>query len=372
MKIIYNTDQVYLHGGIEKVIAEKANYMADVFGYQVFILTTEQRDEPVCYPLSNSITLIDLKINYNRKKSYFSYENVKKAIYHFIRQRKVLQQLQADALISPNYNFDFYWLPFIVKKTTKIKELHGSRYSDYQNKKNQSFISKYRSKFNNWIFSQYSHLVVLNDSEKVYIPLKNVVVIPNPVSIPKVQAQLVNKQVIAAGRIAPVKGFDQLIAAWGEVHKQYPEWQLHIYGQDYLGTKASLVQQIMDNGMENVVFFKEPVVDLQQTLLEYSIYAMSSETECFPMVLLESLSVGVPIVSYDCPTGPRHIIKNNEDGLLVPYNDTGKLASSLIELMTDNKKRVALGRNAYKNSCRFAVDIVMLQWLLLIQNSKNV
>src|SRR5690554_6663225 len=122
MKILFSTDQTYLHGGIEKVMAEKANYFADVLGYDVTILTTEQNDQPAQYPLSKAVKQADLGVNYNRIKSYFSFQNIRKLPLHFYRQQKALHQINPDIVIVCNYAFDFYWYPFIHKSSKKIKE----------------------------------------------------------------------------------------------------------------------------------------------------------------------------------------------------------------------------------------------------------
>ena len=192
-------------------------------------------------------------------------------------------------------------------------------------------------------------------------------VIPNPIEIPKEQALLENKQVIAAGRIAPVKGFDQLIAAWQIVHQKQPDWQLHLYGDGYADTKEQLQKQIYARQLENVVLFKDSVSNIPNTMLDYSIYAMSSVTECFPMVSLEAMSVGLPIVSYDCPNGPRHIITNNSDGLLVANQNPEALAEGLLQLIEDQTRRKTMGAKAKTNSSKFETVVVMQQWLDLFQ-----
>lgn len=369
MKIVFNTDQIYLHGGIEKVMATKANYFAALSNVEVFILTTEQKNNTACYSLDTRVQHIDLEVNYNRSKSYFSLENIKNAFKHFFKQRKILKTLQPDVVISPNYNFDHYWLPFIKPKKTKvIKEIHASGYSSAMQRQNKIFASQFKWWLNDKVLANYNCIVVLNEDEKSYQKTNNVVVIPNPITIPKTQAVLANKQVIAAGRIAPVKGFDQLIEAWQLVYQKQPDWQLHLYGDAYSETKEQLQQQIYGCQLESVVLFKDSVSNIPMTMLDYSIYAMSSVTECFPMVLLEALSVGLPIVSYDCPNGPRHIITNKIEGLLVENQDPNALTEGLLQLIENETLRQQFGEKAKENSVRFATETVMVQWLQLFEN----
>lgn len=357
MKIVFNTDQIYLHGGIEKVMAIKANYFANLPETEVYVLTTEQKGKPSCYPLDDKIKLIDLKIDYNRHKSYFAIENIKKACKHFFRQRKLLKTLKPDVVISSNYNFDFYWLPFICKKSKKIKEIHNSRYNWKPGLKNT---------LNSWFESKYHNIVVLNRDEASYFQSKNVVVIPNPIAENPQIAPLDAPLVIAAGRISPVKRFEDLISAWHIVHSHYLDWKLEIYGQDYLGTKQRLEEQINELSLQNVVKIKDPIPDIMDRMLESSIYAMSSFTECFPMVLLEALSVGLPIVSYDCPNGPRNIITDKKEGLLARNGDIHDLASKLEILIRDEELRKQMGKTGKENVSRFSVDEIMNKWLNLI------
>lgn len=373
MRILFNTDQIYLHGGIEKVMATKANYFASLPGFDVIILTTEQNHNNACYYLDERIKQIDVGINYDRTKSYFSATNLKKVFTHYFRQKKMFKKLQPDIVISANYNFDHYWLPFIVPTKTKvIKEIHASGYLSPQLRKNGIFVNRLKWKLNDYILSKYDTVVVLNEDEKNYQMSNNVVVIPNPIDIPNVRATLENKQVIAAGRIAPVKGFDQLVDAWRLVHQKQPEWQLHIYGDGYADVKEKLQLKISENKLEKTVFFKNSVNNLSQTMLEYSIYAMSSITECFPMVLLEAQSVGLPIVSYDCPNGPRHIVHNNNDGLLVENQNPEAFAEGILSIMRNEDIRKKMGSTAKLNSINFETSAVLKQWILLFRKlNKN-
>lgn len=371
MKIIINTDQIYLHGGIEKVLTTKANYWANLPNFEVFIVTTEQQNNKPCYPLDYKVNLIDLGINYNRHKSYFSKENLIKASKHYKNQKQLLKKLKPNVILSPNFNFDHFWLPAIKKDAKLLKELHASRYKENEERKTASFFKKIKFKLHDWVNARYDNIVVLNDDEKKYIHSHNAVVIPNPIDAQTIQAPLIANKVMAAGRISPVKGFDHLIKAWAIVYEKFPHWELHIYGQDYLNTEEKLNRLISDLGLEKVVYFMGSVENIPEKMMEYSLYAMTSETECFPMVLLEALSVGLPIVSYDCPNGPRNILQDKTDGVLVSNQDINLFADALMELMEDNAKRKSMGKLAKINSLRFTTEEVMKKWQSLI-NLPNV
>ena len=362
MKIVISTDQIHLHGGIEKVMTTKVNYWAGLPRVEVVIVTTEQKNNRPCYPLHSKVRHIDLGISYNRSKSYFSKENLKKAVTHYHQQKQLFKELQPDIIISPNFNFDHYWLPFIKQKAKLLKERHGSRYMEETQRKTSSFLKKIRLKLEDWTDSQYDRIVVLNEDEKKYVQSHNAVVIPNPVTPTTLRADLSKKQVIAAGRISPVKGFSDLIEAWAIVQAEFPDWQLHFYGQDYLDTQAKLQHQINALNLEETVLFKGNVDDLPKTMTGYSIYAMTSETECFPMVLLEALSVGLPVISYDSPTGPKHILTNNEDSFLVPYKNLDIFVEKLKKLMQNENLLQEMGEKGLRNVRRFSIEKVMHQW----------
>lgn len=368
MKIVFTTDQIYLHGGIEKVLALKANYFADVLGYQVTILTSEQKEKSPFFKLSKAVNIVDLAIDYNRSKSYFSFKNLKKIPSHFFKMRKVLNDLDPDVVIVCNSAFDFYWLPYINKSSSKVKEYHASQYR--RNDSLSSLKSKLSSFLLNKVEDKYDGIVVLNPDEQKFFNANNTFVIPNPVKLTNKGVDFQNKKVISAGRIAPVKGFERLLDIWRVVSANISDWSLDIYGDNYIGTQEELQKQIDSLGLGNTVFFKGTVDDMPETMCDYSVYLMTSHTECFPMVLLESLSVGLPIIAYDVPTGPRHIVTHGEDGFLIENDNFKEFSKKLEHLLLSESQRVKMSDNAKKNIQRFDVENVMLKWINLFNTIK--
>lgn len=371
MRILFTTDQVYLHGGIEKVMATKANYFSDVLGHDVSILTTEQKGNSSCYTLSTSIEIVDLGINYHREKSYFHPSNIRKVVQHFSQWRKAIRNLNPDVIIVCNYAFDFYWVPFLSEKRTTIKEYHSSRYYSFEQYKKAGFLQKLKYKINDAVESSYSAIALLNPDEKRFYRSQNTVVIPNPIQENHFKAELKTTKVIAAGRIAPIKGFENLIEVWSLVVKKHPDWTIDIYGQGDENYIAQLQQKINEYRLENHVFFKAATNDLQKTMLDYSLYLMTSHSECFPMVLLESMSVGLPIISFNCPTGPRNILTNNEDGLLAENQNVIDLADKVCQLIENESRRKQMGDQSKENIKRFYVQNVMNNWEKLFTSKKE-
>ncbi|MBD8016994.1 glycosyltransferase family 4 protein [Kaistella pullorum] len=363
MKILYLTDQLYLHGGIEKVLTEKVNYLADIAGDDVTVLTYRQQGQAPVYSLSPKIRLLDLHVNYEINKSYFSPINLLKMPAHIWVLVQIIKEMQPEVIVSCSFGPDFYFLPFVCSKTPVIKEFHASRYFSFQSP--SSGKARMLDKLSTWIEKKYTQLVVLNPDEVPFYHSDHISVIPNPAEITEVRAGLENRKMLAAGRISPVKNFADLIEAFSRLNARFPDWELHIWGEDYVGTRGKLQEQIDGLGLEKNIRFMGVTPSLQHEMQNYSIYAMTSETECFPMVLLEALSVGLPVISCDAPTGPRHIITDGEDGIVVPYKNLDIFTQKLEQLMTDENLRQKMGAKGRENVQRFAIDKVMQQWRTL-------
>ncbi|MBN8641844.1 MAG: glycosyltransferase [Flavobacteriales bacterium] len=372
MKVLFTTDQIYLHGGIEKVMAEKANWFADVYHYQVYILTTEQKDFPPCYPLNPKIILKDLGVNYQREKSYFSPSNIKKIPFHYSQWKKAIKEIEPDVLISCNYAFDFYWIPFCFKSLPKLKEYHSSRYFENQNRNKTSFFGGLKYKINDFIESKFTKIILLNQDEISFYRSKNTVVIPNPIQIKTTdKALLSNNKAIAAGRIAPVKGFDVMISVWSEVVKVSPDWELHLYGQGESNYINLLKNKIVSLNLANKVFIHDATNKLNEKMIDSSLYIMTSKTECYPMVLLESLTLGVPVVSFDCPTGPRHIVKDGATGFITANQNIDEIAQKIVLLIQNKSLREEFGTKAFNYASIFQPEKIMPLWKELFDKLKS-
>lgn len=365
MIILYLTDQLYLHGGIEKVLTQKVNYLADIAGDQVTVLTYQQQGRPPVYELSAKVRMRDLNINYEIGKSYFSLTNLLKMPAHVSALRRTLLQLQPDVIVSCSFGPDFYFLPFVCGKMPVIKEFHSSRYFGFHTP--SSGKAKLLDKLSSWVEKKYTRLVVLNPDEVPFYHSDHISVIPNPAEIREVTADLANRKILAAGRISPVKNFADIIEAFSRLNARFPDWELHFWGEDYVGTQEKLQTQIDGLKLGSQIHFMGVTDNLQAVMNNYSIYAMTSETECFPMVLLESLCAGLPVVSYDAPTGPQHIVTDGEGGFIVPYKNLDIFTQKLERLMTDENLRRKMGDKGRENVERFNIDSVMPQWRTLFE-----
>lgn len=368
MKILYVTDQIHLHGGVEKMLSQKINYWISNYGYQVVLCTSEQKKRSFIYPLNHKLKHIDLKINYDRQRSYFHPFNLIKSIVHFFLLRHLIFREKPDIVVSVNNTPEQYFLPFLSKGIPKVKEFHSSGITMVFS---NNLIGKLKSKLFN-LFSRYQALVVLNEDERKYYPFEDIYTIPNFfVKQKRRSSVLTNKTIVAAGRIAPVKQFDHLIKAWGLIASEFPEWEVKIFGNGDNMLCTQLSKLIEDESIPNV-YLMGASDNLTNEMEKSSIFAMTSATECFPMVLLEAQAVGLPVISYDCPNGPRNILTHNINGFLSPHNDIKVFAINLSEFIRDSEKRERMKVKSAENIIQFSSENVMEMWdNLIIKLSKT-
>jgi len=361
MKVVFLMDQLYLHGGAERILSQKINYLISHFHYEVHLITSEQHGNKAVYDLHPELHWHDLQINYERGKSYFSAVNLVKVARHFFKLRKAIGQIKPDVITSVSYSPDQYFLPYLHKKIPKFREFHFSRYS-YEPMGLHAKLEK--------TYEKYAAIVVLNKDEKPFFPKHNtVVVIPNFTTFKPGPITAKQKTIIAAGRIAPVKQFDKLIAIWSRLAKTFPDWQLKIFGDGDPDMRGALQRQIAALNIEENTHLLAATDQIHAEMQNAAIYAMTSANECFPMVLLEAQACGLPIISYDCPTGPRNIVSDGKDGILVPYDDESAFVKNLEKLLSDADLRGSMGKQAQVSVARFSQQAVMEQWRQLIQNN---
>jgi glycosyltransferase involved in cell wall biosynthesis len=198
--------------------------------------------------------------------------------------------------------------------------------------------------------------------------LPRVVRIPNTVrDMGDVRADPSAKTVIAAGRYVKQKGFDRLIRAWEIVAPSHADWKLRILGE---GRRRERLQGMIDRrGLGGSVTLAEPVADIATEMAQASIFALSSRWEGLPLVLLEAMSVGMGVVSMDCPTGPADVVEDHVNGLLIRPRTVGALAAGLAEMMDDEDLRRRCGAGAIETARGYTMDVVGPQWETVLEKA---
>lgn len=379
LKIVYCTPALYMAGGVERVLTLKANYFAEHFGYDITIILTEGKDKPLFYPLSKRIKIVNLDVNF---EELWTCSFVKKVFVYLSKQRIFKQRLTAELMrIRPDITVSLLrrevnFINDIKDGSKKIGELHVNR-ANYRNfeEGDANFIKNLFAKF--WMRSLVSHLkqldkfIVLTEEDKAsWTELSNVEVIPDPLAFDIAEVSPMKaKRVIAVGRYVYQKGFDLLLQAWAKIEKHFPDWELAIYGMGDRSPYENLAQQLGIN--MNRCHLNGSTQNIRKEYLESSLFVFSSRFEGFGMVLIEAMACGLPVVSFDCPCGPKDIVSHDEDGLLVPSGDIDKLANGMSQLMDSYELRHQMAKNAICNVRRFQIDEIADRWQLLFEDVLN-
>ncbi|MDE7456777.1 MAG: glycosyltransferase family 4 protein [Prevotella sp.] len=378
IKIVYVTPALYMAGGVERVLTLKANYFAEHFGYDITIILTEGKGKPLFYPLNENIKVINLDINF---EELWHCSFIEKVCLYLRKQRWYKKLLTAELMrLRPDITVsllrrEINFLNEINDGSKKIGEMHINR-ANYRNfEANESNIVKdLFAKF--WMrnlvkkLKRLDHFVVLTEEDKKAWPeLQNIRVVPDPLSFcPTKKSLLKDKRVIAVGRYVYQKGFDMLLQAWSRIEKQYPDWQLAVYGD---GERTSYEQLMEDLGIDAArCHLNGPTSDIQSEYVNSSLFVFSSRFEGFGMVLVEAMACGLPVVSFACPCGPRDIIKDGYDGLLVENGNVEALTNSLSMLMNDETLRFSMSQEGQKNVQRFRMEQVAQQWNAVFKLNK--
>ena len=376
LKIVYCTPALYLAGGVERVLTIKANYFAEQFGYDITIILTDGKGKPFAYPLSEKIKVVNLDVNF---EELWTCSFMKKVWVYLKKQREYKRKLTAelmrirpditDSLLRRELNF----ITSIKDGSRKIGELHVNR-ANYRNfeANETNWFKELFSKF--WMKSLIRHLkkldrfVVLTEEDKqAWVELDNVMAIHNPVSFKSVQVSpLTAKRVIAVGRYAYQKGFDMLLQAWKLVEQQNPDWELAVYGDGDRTPYERQIDQLAIN--RDRCHLYPPTKQIQAEYTQSSIFVVSSRFEGLSMALLEAVSCGLPVVSFACPCGPRDVITDGVDGILVENGNVEKLAEQLLSVMQDPERIQRMGKAAQKKAEQFQIEYLARQWKSLFES----
>lgn len=374
MKIIYTINATYNSGGMEKVLCSKANFLCEKKGHEVIIITTEQKGRNSFFEFSPKIRFVDLGINYDDSngKSFFSrfLLTLKKKQKHYHRLKNLLIQEKADICISM-FDRDFDFLYKIKDGSKKILEYHFCKKMKVIEQQNiiLKVVQSVRVFFWKYIVTKYDKFVVLTEEDRQsWGRVKNSTVIPNSIpAIPEYSSDLNAKNVLCIGRVSYQKGFDLLIEAWKYVNKQNPDWKLTIVGN---GDKTDLIRRSSELGIRDSIQFKPASKNIEYEYLNSSIYVMSSRYEGLPMVLLESISYGLPIVSFSCPCGPKDII-DAKSGILVDCYNVEKLGNAINYLIENNVLRAQMGVAAKSKSIQYLENRILNRWDKLFNELLN-
>lgn len=356
-KICFLIGNLNSSGGTERVTTLIANALAEK-KYQVSIISLTNGKQPFfeLVPSIKTYSLYPEKISF--KKNFFG------AVW---RIRNFVTQHEIDTLIVVDSISGIFTVPALFG--LKVKHICWEHFNF-----NVNLGVKYRDIGRRWAAKYCDYVVTLTKRDKELweqgnknikakiIPIAN----PSPFEVQENTPSLDYKTILCVGRLTYQKGFDLLITAWSKIAQQVPGWKVIIVGSGE--DELMLKQMAKDFAVEDSIVFAGQQKDMDQFYRQASFFCMSSRFEGFGMVLIEAQSYGLPIVAFDCDTGPAEIVQHNINGLLVESGNINGLTNSLLELINlSNIQYEKMSSNAVENSVRYSVNPILKQWLSIIK-----
>lgn len=370
MRICFFLRNVSLPSGIERVTSVVANRLSEK-GIDVSIVSLwggmeafyEKNESVRLYQLfSDQVTIKNKYLALGKRMSRFPMASKK--------LRRFLKENPQDILIDTDYLLGHVALPALAGLPTK--HLHWEHFCF-----NLDLNRPHRLMGRRLIARKADGIITLTERDAGYwqkgAHVKGpVYAIPNPVpfELPAQHYDPESKTVLAVGRLNQQKGFDRLLEAWAQIKSKedssLDEWRLVILGsgEEESNLKASIARL----NIEQSVTMLPATPDVGSHYQKAAILAMTSRFEGFPMVLLEAQAHRLPIVAFDCDTGPAEIIQHEQSGFLVEQNDIDDFAHQLGNLMSNRKQRLEFSHHATQSIQRFDVEPIAERWMHHLQN----
>ncbi|MBQ9561723.1 MAG: glycosyltransferase family 4 protein [Prevotella sp.] len=315
MKIVFEIERLSTNGGIERILTDRINYMAEEWGWDVTVVVLLHEEKEPYYKLSPKVRIVRLEVKTR---------GLLMCAQALWRLNKVVRKIKPD-IYTTIQSIGALSCLLNTHRTTTIYEAHGTR-------------ARMPHPIPLMIAERFADAVVVLTKyhKEEYAKAKRIEVIPNYTTMrPQTEADYKAKMVVSAGRICYEKNFERLEAIWDRIKERHSDWQLNIHHD----TK-----------------------DMVAAYLEGSIYVMTSRFEGFPMVLVEAMTCGLPVVAFDCPYGPRAMIEDGKTGYLIPYDNDDMFVEKLTYLMEHPEERERMGRAAKESVKRFSQEEIMSKW----------
>lgn len=360
MEITYIIESLANSGGMERVVSQKASWLADNTNNNITIISFAQKPGDIDYfALSNKVKRVRWNLFGTKVPA-----DLQRLLGEWLRSNP------QDICIS-TYGSEFSILHKIKDGSKKIVEFHFA----YDINKQWLAKSSGRLKtaivgtIKTWLMvrtaKKYDKIVCLTKADLIRWRTDKIAQIYNPVTITThTVSNCTSKIVVAMGRMDSQKGFDLLIDCWKLIEQKYPEWQLKIYG----GGDSSIYEKQISDLQLNRVSFCGRTGDVPAALCEASIYVLSSRYEGFPLTIVEAMKCGLPIVTFDCPSGPAELVVDGNNGYVVnKVGDISAMAECLSKLIENEQLRKVFGKNSAKLSQKYHSDYVMGKWVALFK-----
>jgi glycosyltransferase involved in cell wall biosynthesis len=359
MKISFLATDIRNSAGTERVTVNLCNHFASE-GHEVAIYSLSSGSGVPFFDLDERVKLVHLGLaGYHEDKNRLS--RLGKKVANTLKARAAIRRMKADILVGTGKHLNIYLVLFATPGIEVIGCEHFAH-----NVSMSPLVRRVRDS----LYRKLKKLVVLTEYDRLYYSGKGIdtVVCPNGIThFPEGPSVLSQRRVLAVGRHTNQKQFDKLIRIWSKVRPGFPDWRLRVVGDGPLFDYCrGLSEELM---VKDSVEFLPATKEIEREYLAASIYAMTSKYEAFPMVLLEAMSFGIPCVSFDCDTGPRDIIRNGEDGFLVPMDSEDEFCGKLSALMGKGDMRIEMGAAARRNIRRYNFESWVNKWDMILNGT---
>ena len=359
MKLLYITNGITQAGGLERVLSVKASLLADDFGYEVHIISLNEAGKLPFFKFSDKLHFYSIKVSGSLFQYFFQYKNGIK---------KIVNEINPDVISVCDDGLKGFFLPQLIRSDAKwIHESHASFLLA-----NKGLGINFRKKAEHYLKqilgNYFSRIIILTENQREEWRSSNILVIPNPASFSSdTKSFLKNKKIIAVGSDSYNKGYDLLLKIWEKIAEDFSDWELNIYGKNTTRNLQNISEKL---NLKNINFH-EPVSNIKNKYLESSVFLLPSRSEGFGMVILEAMSCGLPVISFDCPHGPKDIITDSEDGFLIKNGNIQEFAEKLKILMENYKLRQEMGNKGTENVKRYDAIKIMEIWDDLFKKLKS-
>lgn len=360
--IVFLSSRLDEPGGTERANLNAAHLLS-ANGHQVTLIILDETAESF-YPIDKKINVIHkpFKFGISDRGNFLSRK------LNFIREiiflRRLLISIQPDIVIATDYP---YAVAAVLGQVHKRMKVYSWEHHHYHWIKKSALWKKFIRR----TYPKLTGILCYNPDETEYYRAFGckTFVIPNfltegrrPINYKK------EKLILTVGWLVWRKGVDLIPAMAKKVFEEYPDWRWKIIGTGEL--KSKLLSQIKDLQLQNHLIIEEPQKPLLASDYQpVSIFVMTSRLEPFGLVLIEAMNNSIPAIAFDCPTGPRHIIKNNEDGFLIETENTTAMAAAITLLIKDEERREQMAAKAAENVQHFSADRVYRHWEKLLSDN---
>ncbi|HYW33942.1 MAG TPA: glycosyltransferase family 4 protein [Balneolaceae bacterium] len=344
-------------GGTERVVAELIDYFVEKKKVETHLLLFG-KSRKIFYPLNASVIIHKPDFSFDSDWRFYS---TLRTLWYI---RKQVQQIEPDVILSMGE----YWNSFV------LLSLYGLKYPVYISERCRpdKNLGRVHENLRRWLYPHASGIIAQTNFAKQIYQKKafnnNIRVIGNPIyQIPhNGEPQERENIILTVGRLIETKHHDRLIKIFKKISPA--GWKLVIVGGNALKQEGleKLKKLIADLNMEEVVELTGTVSDVEKYYLKSKIFAFTSSSEGFPNVIGEAMSAGLPVIAYDCKAGPSEMIKDGENGFLIPLFDDKLYSKKLSRLLNDEELRVRMGEAAKEAIKKFSIDKIGEQYYSFI------